>query len=138
MHEPSAHFKQNAVVAMCAAARRCGCEKRTPAECAPSVIADAPDVSGAFFACVSQQPCEELCHPNPTRPGGGIQTRCMQPALEASSAVQALRTTQLMLQLNLQMQQRMHETTMGIIRNMAPSPTRVDVYDAQGNYLRSE
>lgn len=137
MSAASAHFLDNARVAACAASKRCGCEERAPNACAAHLAQVAPDVSGEFWACVANQPCTDVCDENTHKPGGGIHTRCMIPATEALMKLTA-QTTQLMITLSSQMQQRMHQTTMGIIRNMAPSPTPIDVYDQNGNYLRSE
>lgn len=130
-------FTENARVAACAAFKRCGCEARPPAECAASLAVSAPKVSGAFWACAANQPCADMCAEDTHTPGGAIHTRCMLPASEALAALTA-QTTQMIIQMSSKMQRQMHRTTMGIIRNMAPSNTRVDVYDGQGNYLRTE
>ena len=130
-------FKENARVAACAAFRRCGCETRPPDECAADLSVKAPLVSGGFWACTANQPCADMCADGTDKPGGALHTRCMLPENEALAALTA-QTTALIIRLSSQMQQRMHQTTMGIIRNMAPSRTRVDVYDGRGNYLRTE
>lgn len=130
-------FKETATEAACAAMKRCGCEKRAPDECAKSVIKDTPKVDGSFFLCIASQPCADLCDPNGTKPGGGINTRCMQPHHQAATAL-TQQTIDMMGKMSAEMQQRMHRTTMGIINNMAPTPTRTRVYDAQGNFIREE
>lgn len=129
-------FTQGARVAACETGRRCGCEPRDVKACVAD-MATSPNISGHFWACAASQPCKDFCDPNTSKPGGGVHTRCMLPstAKMRAATAQSLQNT---LKLNAQMQQRMHRTTMGIIRNMAPTPTRVDVYDANGNYIRSE
>ena len=137
LSQAKVQFKENAILALCANARRCGCDQREPKTCAEAMIKSAPDVSGAFFACAAAQPCDAMCDPNTSKPGGAISTRCGQPEAQAAADLTA-KTTAMIIQMSTAMQQQMHRTTMGIIRNMAPTQTRVDVYDAQGNFLRSE
>lgn len=131
-----ADFRAKAHIASCATGRRCGCEPRDIKACAAD-LATNPGISGQFWACAASQPCADFCDPATTKPGGGIHTRCMLPSTAKIRALTA-QSLQATMKLSSQMQQQMHRTTMGIIRNMAPNPTRVDVYDANGNYIRSE
>lgn len=118
--------KAQAIKASCAHMTTCGC---APANCEATFTATPETLDGTMFACSASLPCATICAPNAGQPGGVAYETCIAPAMAK---------VQQTVQSAAEMQRRHHQTMMGIIGNMGATKQRVDIYDDNGQYLRTE